>query len=135
MGFAYAQGMVRALKDNSIEYASSTVTNPLDISWDGYYIFAAENAGTGIIDPVWSKAQVWQYGSNLGETDADPLYLQDGVAPQAPIKGIGQRRVFIPAESPSGLPIPKNFLDSHSIENYWWVFERKLNERGFINEK
>jgi hypothetical protein len=139
MGYAYAQGVISSIKENSVGYMPQDptgVTKPLDISWDGYYIFAPENGNGGSIDPIWSKSsQVFQYGSNLGETDQDVIYLQDGVAPQSKVGGLrDNQRVFIPDES-NGRPVPKNFLDSHSIKNYWWVFDKNKNDKGYVKEK
>jgi hypothetical protein len=127
MGFAYAQGIIEYLKASSFKDK---------INWTGYYILAPEIPGGGTIDPVWSKAQVWQYGSNLGERNADSKELQDGVATQQGIGGINDRRAFIPNIS-NGRPVPKNFLDSHSVKNYWWAFDlsKAKNDKGYIEKR
>jgi len=110
MGYAYAVGMIKKLKLNGIKFGR-------------FYIIAPENAVGGGDD--WSKfTEVWQYGSNLDETDQDAYYLQDGVAPQAPAPNIKKLypntkngRVFIPSSVTT-----KSFLGSHSIANYGWIF-------------
>jgi hypothetical protein len=67
---------------------------------------------------------VWQYGSNLGQPDADPVWEQDGIAPQCPVKGIETLdkqkagRIFFPKDWKR-----KNFIDSHMLYNYDWMFE------------
>lgn len=88
------------------------------------YIIAPENANEGGFD--WSQmAHVWQYGSDLGEQQADPLRQQDGIAPQLPVKGIEQLppdkggRIFVPKDWPN-----KNFVDVHMIYSYDWIFDR-----------
>ncbi len=120
MGFAYAQGMIEKLK-NSI-YKDK-------INWTDYYIIAAENACSGTLDGVWANAQVWQYGSNLGQKGADPIYEQDGVAPQCAVGGIGNRRAFIPAT------IEKDFLKSHKIEYYPWIFKIVYGKEGYVKKR
>lgn len=87
---------------------------------------------------VLSNAQIWQYGSNLHQLKQDPMYEQDGVAPQCAVNGLAtSKRVFIPDKYANGTKIPKNFLDSHSIGNYKWIFELKegKDERGWIDKK
>jgi hypothetical protein len=117
MGFAYAQGII-----DEITKSSNFISKYITIT--GYYIIAAENACGGTLkNSVLGKAQVWQYGSNLGQRNADPMYEQDGVAPQCAVNGLdASKRVFIPEKYADGTKIPKNFLDSHSIGNYKWIF-------------
>lgn len=55
---------------------------------------------------------VWQYGSN----ESDPLWLQDGIAPQCPVGGIGTNRSYIEDYDIKGFDI------SHYIDNYDWIF-------------
>jgi hypothetical protein len=131
MGFAYAQGMI-----DEITKASNFISKYVTIT--GYYIIAAENAcGDTLKSSVLGNAQIWQYGSNLHQRNADPMDEQDGVAPQCGVGGIGiNRRVFIPEKYADGTEIPKNFLDSHSIENYRWIFKRKQGENnGHISKR
>ncbi len=82
--------------------------------------------------------EVWQYGSNLGEPNADPIDQQDGVAPQCAVKGLEniasdykdkRGRAFIPDGE------PKVFLQSHSIENYKWIFRRERNDKGYVKSR
>ena len=118
MGFAYAQGMIEFIR-------SSAIKN--NIKWSGYYILAPENASAGGIDGLPFE-EVWQYGSDLGQTGADPMWLQDGVAPQAAVGGINNLptgntkggRAFIPKNQDID---KKGFVKSHSIGNYGWIFE------------
>jgi hypothetical protein len=88
MGFAYAQGIIEGLK-NSDEMKDK-------IKWGGYYIIAPENGCGGSVTVTDWKDQVWQYGSNLGQDNADPLWLQDGVAPQCAVGGLGDPAASIP---------------------------------------
>ncbi len=73
-----------------------------------FYVIAPENACSGEID-LDAFEEVWQYGSNLGEPNADPIDQQDGVAPQCAVKGLGniasdykdkRGRAFIPDGEP-----------------------------------
>ncbi|WP_149244335.1 SprB repeat-containing protein [Dyadobacter sp. 32] len=127
MGFAYAQGMIEALKSHN------------NITWGSYYIIAPENgcsATYGKVDPAQWKDQIWQYGSNLGQGDPDPLWNQDGVAPQCPVTGLtDQSRAFIPATYGNGKTIPKGYLESHSISNYGWIFELNTNANGYVKTR
>jgi hypothetical protein len=117
MGFAYATGMIHELKNCG-----------LDISWDGFYIIAPENGCGGGLGTIW--AEYWQYGSNYKQTDADPIFDQDGVAPQCAVIGIGNNRAFIPKDFQ-----PKGFLNSHSISNYGWIFEQQSKDPGYVTPK
>ena len=102
MGYAYALGVVDILKGK--------------VPLGRLYIIAPENVEAGEIN-LNDFEEVWQYGSNLGEPNADPLHQQDGVAPQTPVRGLQELakknpekggRAFIPdGES-------KGFLQSHS---------------------
>ncbi len=125
MGYAYALGIIDKLKMKGY-------------SLGRFYIIAPENGCGGSTD--WNTfSEVWQYGSNLGIVDADPLYKQDGVAPQCgcpnlpqlPTKRLG--RVFIPKEW-----APKGFVESHSIGNFGWIFsELKPNDQrgGYVKPR
>jgi len=118
MGYAYALGITDALKGK--------------VPFGRFYVIAPENACSGEID-LDAFEEVWQYGSNLGEPNADPIHQQDGVAPQCAMRGLENiesdkmGRAFIPDGEPKG------FLQSHSIENYKWIFEKlKKNEKGYV---
>lgn len=119
MGYAYSLGFIEELKGKVV--------------FGKVYILAPEN---GCLDSVdWNMfEEVWQYGSNLGEKNADPVWEQDGVAPQCKVKGIESLpsckggRVCIPKDWPN-----KNFIDSHQLYNFYWIFERiKKGEPGYI---
>jgi len=99
-----------------------------NIKWSGYYILAAENGSAGTVNTsAWE--QVWQYGSDLGQTGADPMWLQDGVAPQRIVGGLdATRRAYIPKNQ----GIPKGFVESHSIGNYGWIFGLNSNANGYV---
>ncbi len=124
MGYAYALGMVDVLKGK--------------VPLGRFYIIAPENAAAGAIN-LNDFEEVWQYGSNLGEPNADPLHLQDGVAPQTAVEGLQdvrnpilekRGRAFIPDGEPKG------FLQSHSIGNYKWIFKTiEKGEKGYVKPR
>jgi len=117
MGFAYAQGVIEALKELNVE-----------AGFGGYYIIAPENACSGEVN-VNDWQQVWQYGSNEN-VSVTPKWRQDGVAPQCPVGNIGTRRAYIPDD------VVQGFISSHSIGNYGWIFS-KLNkdDRGYVTPR
>lgn len=124
MGYAYALGMVDVLKGK--------------VPLGRLYIIAPENAAAGEIS-LNDFEEVWQYGANLGEPNADPLHMQDGVAPQNAVNGLKdvepqysekRGRAFIPKGEPKG------FKASHSIGNYKWIFEIKLKtDKGYVKPR
>ena len=99
---------------------------------------APENGGAGTVS-MGDWEQVWQYGSDLNETNADPMWLQDGVAPQTPVGGINNLpiantkggRAFIPKNQ----GIPKGFVESHSIGNYGWIFNQIQSANGYVTPR
>ena len=119
MGYAYSLGFIEEIKDKVV--------------FGKMYIIAPESACVDGFD--WTLFQeVWQYGSNLDQKDPDPIWEQDGVAPQCQVKGLEKvdpkkgGRAFIPKDWPR-----KNFIDSHQPYNYYWIFERiKLGENGYV---
>lgn len=119
MGYAYALGFIDAIQGKVI--------------FGKIYIIAAENACVGGTD--WNMfEEVWQYGSNLDQPDPDPVWEQDGIAPQCQVKGLETvsalkgGRAFIPKTWPV-----KNFIDSHMLFNYFWMFECiKPGEPGYV---
>jgi hypothetical protein len=119
MGYAYALGIIDVLSDKVV--------------FGNIYILSAENAGQDGVD--WTKfSQVWQYGSNLDQPNPDPLWEQDGIAPQCQVKGLffdeNHGRAFLPKDWPK-----KNFIDSHMPYNYDWIFDRiKKGEAGYIRK-
>ncbi|MBK9285261.1 MAG: hypothetical protein IPM51_13250 [Sphingobacteriaceae bacterium] len=67
----------------------------------------------------------------------DPPWLQDGVAPQCNVPGIG---LNLPGFSSKRIEIPrevetKSYLGSHSIGNYYWIFKKKSNEEGYVKPR
>ena len=132
--FAYAQGLIEALNNSPLKE---------HIKWGGYraafrYIIAPENGSAGDVGS-FDFEEIWQYGSDLGQPDADAMWLQDGVAPQTPVGGINNLptantkggRAFIPKNQ----GIPKGFLESHSISNYGWIFGRQEGIEGYVTPR
>ena len=117
MGYAYALGMIEVLKDKVV--------------FGNIYILSPENGCQDGVD--WTQfKQVWQYGSNLDQPNPDPVWEQDGIAPQCQVKGLffdaTHGRAFIPKTWPK-----KNFVDSHMPINYDWIFDRiQKGEAGYI---
>ena len=90
------------------------------------YIIAPENGCSGSVD-VNSFEEVWQYGSDERN---DPLKKQDGIAPQCPAGNMQTKRAYIPDE------VPQNFLNSHYISNYHWIFNiTNPNLPGYVKPK
>jgi hypothetical protein len=124
MGYAYALGMIDKLKAEGYTMGR-------------FYIIAAENACSGGTYWPWFN-EVWQYGSNLGEEAPDPMYLQDGVAPQCACPNFvaaasanqGGKRIFIPKNWN-----PKGFVKSHSISNYQWIMNIGPNTGGYVKNR
>jgi hypothetical protein len=120
MGYAYALGFIETIQARVI--------------LGNMYIIAPESGNLEGMD--WGLFQeVWQYGSNLGEVNQDPARQQDGISPQTPVKYLTDTevsgRVFIPSDWPS-----KNFIDSHMIYNYQWIFDRlQPGNKGFVHKK
>ncbi len=114
MGFAYAQGMIEILRLAGVKVKR-------------YYILAPENGCSGTVD-VESFEEVWQYGT---DEINDPPKQRDGVAPQCKVNGLlGNKRVYIPDGE------PKDFLNCHYINNYYWVFDiRNKFAPGYVHER
>ncbi len=117
MGYAYALGMIEVLKERVV--------------FGNIYILSPENGCQDGADWIQFQ-QTWQYGSNLDQVNPDPIWEQDGIAPQCEVKGMiydsRHGRAFIPKTWPK-----KNFVDSHMPYNYDWLFERiKKGEAGYI---
>jgi hypothetical protein len=119
MGYAYTLGFLETIKAYVI--------------LGKFYLIAPENAGYKGMD--WNQfEEVWQYGSNLGEKDADALRYQDGVAPQTAVWGIEKQksdhvgRIFSPKNWPN-----KHFVHSHMVYSYDWIFDRiQKGQPGYI---
>ena len=128
------------------------------IHFSGNYIIAPENGGGGTVNPTeWE--QIWQYGSNLGEPNADQLWKQDGVAPQSAVKGLEQNtakygRAFIPDTyltprkvlksryirtdtDPAGNPIPifENYYENDFNLPKDWTSCHQIANYGWIFER
>ena len=84
----------------------------------------------------WTMFQeVWQYGSNdTGQANSDPIYLQDGIAPQVQVKDLEMMmpnhggRVFLPENSKKG------FIRSHHLKYWSWFHEIKPNDFGYFSK-
>lgn len=121
MGYAYVLGFIDAIKDRVV--------------FGKMYILAPENACVGGAD--WSLfEEVWQYGSNLDQQNPDPVWEQDGIAPQCQVAGLETLpkgkggRAFIPSDWPH-----KNFIDSHMLNYFHWIFDRiQEGENGFVKK-
>ncbi|MNU86931.1 hypothetical protein D3C71_767050 [compost metagenome] len=120
MGYAYTLGLIETIRDQVV--------------LGKIYMLAPENGGYRGLD--WNLfEEAWQYGSNLGQTTADPLCYQDGVAPQTAIYGIDSLksacvgRVFTPQNWPN-----KHFVHSHMVYSYDWIFDRiQKGQAGYIH--
>jgi len=120
MGYAYSLGFIEAVRPKVV--------------LGNMYIIAPENACTEGMD--WTQFnQVWQYGTNLDQEDAFPLNQQDGIAPQCAVKGLNKLpasrggRAFFPKDWPN-----MNFIDSHMVYSYDWIFKIKEGETGFVGK-
>lgn len=120
MGYAYTLGLIETIKEQVV--------------LGKIFLLAPENGSYKGMD--WNLfEEAWQYGSNLGEQNADPLSYQDGVAPQSAVYGIMALksahvgRVFSPANWPN-----KHFVHSHMVYSYDWIFDRiQKGQPGYIH--
>ena len=118
MGYAYALGFLEALQHKVV--------------FGRMYIIAPENACSDGMD--WSLFdEVWQYGSNLDQENPDPVWEQDGIAPQCEVKNLSTAkkggRVFFPEDYRK-----KNFIDSHLLKQYHWIIKKiKPGEPGYVH--
>jgi len=121
MGYAYSLGMIDELKAQGYKIGR-------------FYILAPENAESGGVSNWSDFEQVWQYGSNE-KSLKDKKWLQDGVAPQKGALGLPEgNRAYIPEDG----NVPQGFLDSHSIENYKWIFnlpKHTTNDNGYVTPR
>jgi hypothetical protein len=88
-----------------------------------------ENAGEGDVS-LYGFQEIWQYGSD----ETEPWYLQDGVAPQARVGGLIDKdnkygRAYIPEDG------KHDFVQSHLIKNYKWIFEKKPRDDGYVKPR
>lgn len=118
MGYSYSLGFIEEIKDHVV--------------FRNMYIIAPENARAGGTD--WSLFQeVWQYGTHTEEPDPEPIWKQDGIAPQTPVPGIENLahggRVYFPKDAHF-----MNFVNSHMLNHYRWMFkEIKQGEKGYVH--
>jgi hypothetical protein len=120
MGYAYTLGFIETIRESVV--------------LGKFYMLAPENAGYKGLD--WNRfEEVWQFGSNLGQKDADALCYQDGVAPQATVWGIDAQqsshvgRICSPYNWPN-----KHFVHSHMVYSYDWIFDRiQKGQPGYIH--
>jgi len=121
MGYAYSLGMIDELKAQGYKLGR-------------FYIWAPENASSGsVTSSDFENKEVWQYGSNE-ESLKDKKWLEDGVAPQAPVGNIGTSRVYIPEDGSA----PQGFLESHSVSNYKWIFTKLTDpnkDKGYVKNR
>lgn len=117
MGYAYTLGFLKAV-ENHVILGKILILAPESPSFEGY---------------TWNSfTEVWQYGSNRYEPDADPTYLQDGIAPQAPVKGIETLlpgkggRLFVPKHAKRG------FIRSHHLSWFEWFHDIRPGDRGYF---
>jgi hypothetical protein len=86
-----------------------------------------------------------QYYCRLNQPNQDYIWLQDGVAPQAECPALSfangrnnpntnqpiqTGRIFIP----KGFT-PKDFGNSHYLVNYHWIFNRTINDIGYVKPR
>jgi hypothetical protein len=116
MGFAYSLGMIEELRGK--------------INFGGFYIIAPENASCGkVIPSEWQE--IWHYGVNFDIGKEEAPCLQDGIAPQFPIKGLISNRCFFPKE----LYRKKGFYESHFVGNYKWVLDIPEGAKGHVRQR
>lgn len=118
MGYAYSLGMIDVIKPY-VKFGKMLAIAPESGGYKGY---------------DWNEfEEVWQYGSNYGQPNADVIYYQDGIALQMPIKGIENikkgGRVFIPKEWPKS---QKGFLRSHHLNWFQWFYTIKPGSKGYF---
>lgn len=120
MGYAYMLGFLDVVKEHVV--------------LQNAYLLAPENATVAAFD--WGKFQeVWQYGTDLDQDSATVIAFQDGVAPQQEVKQLNQihpekgGRIFFPENWPN-----QNFINSHMIYSYDWIFDRiRPGQPGYVH--
>lgn len=109
MGYAYMLGIIDVL-EGYVDFGKALILSPE----------SAHTAGRN-----WALfEEVWQYGARADDSAAHPIFLQDGIAPQAPVVGIEQLpattkggRIYIPAAYPKK---KLGFIKSHHLAYYEW---------------
>ena len=117
MGYAYALGILSVV-DSSVVLGKMLIISPEMACYRGY---------------EWNKfEEVWQYGSNLGESKADVVCLQDGIAPQCMVNGLDSLehtkggRIFVPKHARRG------FNRSHHLSYFEWFYDLHNGDRGYF---
>ena len=120
MGYAYSLGLLEVIKPY-VKLGKMLAIAPESGGYKGY---------------DWNEfEEVWQYGSNYGEPDADVIYYQDGIAVQMPLKGIDKLdknkggRIFIPKNWPKS---QKGFLRSHHLNWFQWFYTINPTDKGYF---
>ena len=120
MGYAYMLGVLEELK-SEVVLGKCFILAPENASVEGY---------------KWSDfEEVWQIGSDLDQPTFDPIWMQDGIAPQVQVKdleqivGIKGGRIFFPKNHKC-----KNFVDSHMMYNYDWIFNSINEHRKLLKQ-
>ncbi len=120
MGYAYSLGLLEVIKPH-VKLGKMLAIAPESGGYKGY---------------DWNEfEEVWQYGSNYGEPDADVIYYQDGIAVQMPLKGIDKLdknkggRIFIPKNWPKS---QKGFLRSHHLNWFQWFYTINPTDKGYF---
>lgn len=120
MGYAYMLGVLEELK-SEVVLGKCFILAPENASVEGY---------------KWSEfEEVWQIGCDLDQPTFDPIWMQDGIAPQVQVKdleqivGIKGGRIFFPKNH-----MCKNFVDSHMMYNYDWIFNSINEHRKLLKQ-
>jgi hypothetical protein len=120
MGYAYALGIIDAIRQSDMK-----------IKMGRFYIIAPENPKGATLNKA-DFEEVWQYGSNDKTGDKNQVWDMDGVAPQSVINGLTDNdRAYIPDDG----SVPKGFLESHYIANYWWIFTLSQARNGYVKPR
>lgn len=119
MGYAYMLGFLSVVKSHIIP---------------GKVLILAPE-GAGVMGCEWNDfMEVWQYGSNRLEPNADITFKQDGIAPQCAVKGLDQLapgkggRLFIPKGGKKG------FIRSHHLSYWQWFYTIKRGDYGYFGK-
>jgi hypothetical protein len=121
MGYAYMLGMIDEL-NGYVDFGKALILSP-------------EGANTAGRD--WALfEEVWQYGARADDAEADPIFLQDGIAPQEPVLGIDSLpattkggRIYIPAAYPKK---KLGFIKSHHLAYYDWFHWIGPTDEGYF---
>jgi hypothetical protein len=121
MGYAYSLGMIEVLS-RYVKFGKMLAIAPESGGFKGFDLQLFD--------------EVWQYGSNMDQPNADVIFYQDGIAPQTAIPGIEQLapnkggRVFIPRDWPKA---QKGFIKSHHLNYFQWFHWIKPGDKGYFS--